>query len=492
MKPTSNMAADSFVHSTTIDDSMIEGEFSKDKSYVLITCNNKDFKELASKVISRWNLLLDTFQHDSVGQLESFTHPITEQVYVWVENFERRQRAFAAMREIHPVMEFDWRNQSWAALGTSIFEACQGSLEQHSCDTRQYRRFTDKYHTRAIIQCVDDNVNLLEAEGYDLVSCYVNVLLDNKHDFPIFSILDPWEAYKGERIDCGLYLLDNIELPFRICERRQFASTAYVEYLLENNLIDQSMILAQRKASYKVKATAMRDFAQYCVDNLDYKDARDAIIHFIGSMGSRMAEQRKCFVTDDKNILQVMFKEYCLQEGFDEYGLSKLNTKYTEIGDFHFGEIIRSSEKTLHNAPIMWHVWCGGKIRLLEMLKDIGVKGQTKIHTVNTDGILGTGFRDNIVDCALYKNKETIPLKTKAQFYNDEDWFSYIESDVGTEALLPLTKAQGAVVKKWQPLPDYHWLGDQKILIDGVEHERHIGEEQINELVKGGGFCCIG
>ena len=85
----------------------------------------------------------------------------------------------------------------------------------------------------------------------DMVKCRRNILLNNKHKYPVYSVMDTPKKFDGE-LRCGLYYVDTDNVfPFR-------ASGWYllptIEYGLENNMITLDNIKYQFKPSQTLQS----------------------------------------------------------------------------------------------------------------------------------------------------------------------------------------------------------------------------------------------
>ena len=143
---------------------------------------------------------------------------------------------------------------------------------------------------------------------YDIAKAYPSVLLNNKYDFPIYSIHDTLEEYKGEEFTVAEYFIDHniiVDLQTKngkpiIIPAGMFTRYA-VEKLIYHELITKEDITYVLKAKQSLKAGAFKEFMTYLFNTYPETTAKKMANQFIGFLGTKYDKTNYGYMTSEIN-----------------------------------------------------------------------------------------------------------------------------------------------------------------------------------------------
>jgi len=129
----------------------------------------------------------------------------------------------------------------------------------------------DNSKTNAFIERINNNPNkkIYKYQKYiDINKCRRNILLYNKYDYPVYTVLDKPEFYnKKDKIKTGYYYVEtNNNFPMRGCG---WYSHVMIEYCLKENIITKKSITHILKPSLSIKHDYFKKFIECVVEKFD-------------------------------------------------------------------------------------------------------------------------------------------------------------------------------------------------------------------------------
>ena len=231
----------------------------------------------------------------------------------------------------------------------------------------------------------------------DINKCRKNRLYFNKFAYPLFTVMDKPEEYKGQT-QTGLYYVETKQyFPFR---GNGWYNYPLIKYGLENNLIIESEIKYVIISSLEVPANYYNDFIDYLYENVE--ESKLSVNAMIGNFKPKPREQwRSELITEDFNEA---FYYYLKFKG-SMIDVRKINDKnYYQI----YSTTIKSRQET--DAPLYKQILELEAIELHKLKTLIESKGGICLD-LNTD----------CVSC-IFKN-DILPFKLKDEINLDEYYY---------------------------------------------------------------------
>ena len=209
--------------------------------------------------------------------------------------------------------DFKWTNQSYTSIGTSLFKQISGFIPESSYNVNT-RQMLDDFYPRALQWCTTDDIPD-DVVSIDIAKCYPSILLNNRHEIPIYSIHDVIEPFNcksdlnlcGEfyidetvlnnyrspvRIEAGFYssnlvsyLVDTLHMPLRLYAG--FYSSNLVSYLVDTLHMPLSQIKHKIVTKRALKPDTFSEFIKYIFDNLPESEAKKVSNSYIGELGRK-------------------------------------------------------------------------------------------------------------------------------------------------------------------------------------------------------------
>ena len=127
---------------------------------------------------------------------------------------------------------------------------------------------------------VDENdSNSGKIYSLDINKCRRNIMLHNKEDYPVFTVLDKVEPYvKSKKIKTGVYFVETKNY-FPMRGNRWYHHTM-IKYCLAQNIIEHSNIKFQLLSSVSLKADYFNNFIEFLSEKLiDDKDVLKLVVN---------------------------------------------------------------------------------------------------------------------------------------------------------------------------------------------------------------------
>ena len=128
--------------------------------------------------------------HNTTNRLNGFIDH-KGNMFLLTDNYDRRKNFFQIMLQRYNTLDFDWCNQSFTQLASSIFKLQNGFLPQSSYYPRIQKILHD-FHPKALRYCnpqikIDDS-NINDFVCIDICEAYPHTLLKNGCEILIYNI----------------------------------------------------------------------------------------------------------------------------------------------------------------------------------------------------------------------------------------------------------------------------------------------------------------
>lgn len=358
-------------------DKLIDGTYTT-KQILLIDSDN--LISLCHEIYLKKNIAIVDLKINH-NKIIKFIHPLTSKLYISSPDYKNRLKICNDMREKNNCDEFIFNDQSWGTLGSLHFKITQGYMIESSYSPDLLRAFEFTGAKQIICSNVkNDDVMLFDnIKSIDITGSYRSYIINNKYDYPVFSVMDTLQIYKGEDIEAGIYCLKNDKKIFDNIPLKggHFYYHNLISYLLEINEISKKDI------SYKIKAmtTIKHDvFKSWALDIIDtYDNSKDIINHFIGTLGMNTDRETYGGFTDSYDIAQSQYN--------DEKNKNR-KVSIINVGDLYFITSSKNSVRLSGHKPINEFIICGGIINLCEMHRKIVTKDSI-VLSIKVDNIKG-------------------------------------------------------------------------------------------------------
>lgn len=195
-------------HITLLSSLEEEEELDKEKHIIVLP---EDIKiEYAMDLCIGWtNYFVEYLHWDNRGVLDGFLDH-KNNMYVLNNDYDARKSICDTLFEKYKTHEFNWSNQSYTALATSLFKHMYGFLPESQHNT-QTRELLDDFYPRALQWCSTeqqpDNLG-----NIDISKCYSSILLNNIKPIPVYTIHDVIEPFHccNDLNQCGEFYIDEV------------------------------------------------------------------------------------------------------------------------------------------------------------------------------------------------------------------------------------------------------------------------------------------
>ena len=149
----------------------------------------------------------------------------------------------------------------------------------------------DEFYPRALQWCSTDDIPD-DVINIDICKSYPNILLNNTHEIPIYSIHDTIEPFncKSDLRLCGEFYIDetilyNYGTPIKI--ESGFYSSNLISYLVDTLPMPVNQIKYKIVTKRALKPDTFREFIKYIFDNFPESEAKKIANSFIGELGRK-------------------------------------------------------------------------------------------------------------------------------------------------------------------------------------------------------------
>jgi 5-methylcytosine-specific restriction endonuclease McrA len=352
----------------------------------------------------------------------------------------------------------------------ALCKACHQDKTANEHEQGQYVKFSDTEscfnntvqeimnsplsHAYAFVEPVKEPVKGKKLFTIDINKCRRNILLNHKHDYCIFNVMDEPEEYKNSKIIEGLYYIETDSyFPLR---GNGWYYHSLVQYCLDNNIITKNNIKYVIYSSSTVKHDYYNGFINYCNDHIlnydqiqEYYNTRtDENINFEGAPQEDETcinlnddgEYEKIYVVKNKCVLSD-YKKSCINSmigGFKPNTQKKVNWRSVHVTESKIEALQYSLQyegsfmsSFVSNNKLFFHVFAPSKTTNIEterpLYDQIVQQEAMELHRlqilVESKGGIVTDINTDAITCTFPDDKfpfDLIDEKNINGYYWDE------------------------------------------------------------------------
>ena len=332
-----------------------------------------NIQDLASTCMHECGYYVSQFKPQFTG----FMHPLTGQVMVSDEDFERRVECMRLMKQ-----EFgkDMQNlsvpqSSWAMLGKTFVDMNEGRIPK-SQYSNAHMHIIDNYNSRPLSATyINEHTWNDDCRGWDFNKQYTNCILDNEFPYSVFQ-LDAPVKYDGHDIrEVGEYLCEPFSTKHGALFTRQTLIGGLVKYLVDAGHLSKSKIVAYIKPTKFISKDTLKGSVRKMIEMFpnDYKRPVNMVIGLYGKRYNK-AEKSMCTTTEESAMLQWV-------EGMK----AGMRCSFSEANGLFF--VNQKKEERIQggdHSSIWRHIVCNGILKMCRML-DQYMDDNSKLISIKTD-----------------------------------------------------------------------------------------------------------
>jgi 5-methylcytosine-specific restriction enzyme A len=368
-----------------------------------------------------------------------------------------------------------------------LCKACHQDKTANEHEQGQYVKFSDTEscfnntvqeimnsplsHAYAFVEPIREATKGKKLFTIDINKCRRNILLNHKHDYCIFNVMDEPEEYKDSKIIEGLYYIETDSyFPLR---GNGWYYHSLVQYCLDNNIITKNNIKYVIYSSSTVKHDYYNGFINYCNDHIlnydqiqEYYNTRtDENINFEGSPQedeicinlNDAGEYEKIYVVKNKCVLSD-YKKSCINSmigGFKPNTQKKVNWRSVHVTESKIEALQYSLQyegsfmsSFVSNNKLFFHVFAPSKTTNIEterpLYDQIVQQEAMELHRLQTlvesKGGIVTDINTDAITCT---------------FPDDKFPFDLIDAASGCGAATQLKNLNGYYWDELKTVPKY-------------------------------------
>jgi len=308
-------------------------------------------------------------------------------------------------------------------------------------------------HAYAFVEPIREPTKDKKLFTIDINKCRRNILLNHKHDYCIFNVMDEPEEYKKTKIIEGLYYIETDSyFPLR---GNGWYYHSLVQYCLDNNIITKNNIKYVIYSSSTVKHDYYNGFINYCNDHIlnydqiqEYYNTRtDENINFEGAPQEDETcinlnddgEYEKIYVVKNKCVLSD-YKKSCINSmigGFKPNTQKKVNWRSVHVTESKIEALQYSLQyegsfmsSFVSNNKLFFHVFAPSKTTNIEterpLYDQIVQQEAMELHRLKTlvesKGGVVTDINTDAITCTFPDDKFPFDLidEKNLDYYWDE------------------------------------------------------------------------
>jgi 5-methylcytosine-specific restriction enzyme A len=291
-------------------------------------------------------------------------------------------------------------------------------------------------HAYAFVEPIREPTKGKKLFTIDINKCRRNILLNHKHDYCIFNVMDDPEEYKDSKIIEGLYYIETDSyFPLR---GNGWYYHSLVQYCLDNKIITKNNIKYVIYSSSTVKHDYYNDFINYCnqhILNYDqiqeyYNTRTDENINFEGAPQEDETcinlnddgEYEKIYVVKNKCVLSD-YKKSCINSmigGFKPNTQKKVNWRSVHVTESKIEALQYSLQyegsfmsSFVSNNKLFFHVFAPSKTTNIEtkrpLYDQIVQQEAMELHRLKTlvesKGGIVTDINTDAITCTFPDDK---------------------------------------------------------------------------------------
>jgi 5-methylcytosine-specific restriction enzyme A len=326
-------------------------------------------------------------------------------------------------------------------------------------------------HAYAFVEPIREPTKGKKLFTIDINKCRRNILLNHKHDYCIFNVMDEPEEYKDSKIIEGLYYIETDSyFPLR---GNGWYYHSLVQYCLDNKIITKNNIQYVIYSSSTVKHDYYNGFINYCNDHIlnydqiqEYYNTRtDENINFEGAPQEDETcinlnddgEYEKIYVVKNKCVLSD-YKKSCINSmigGFKPNTQKKVNWRSVHVTESKIEALQYSLQyegsfmsSFVSNNKLFFHVFAPSKTTNIEterpLYDQIVQQEAMELHRLKTlvesKGGIVTDINTDAITCT---------------FPDDKFPFGLIDAAPGCGAATQLKNLNGYYWDELKTVPKY-------------------------------------
>jgi 5-methylcytosine-specific restriction enzyme A len=291
-------------------------------------------------------------------------------------------------------------------------------------------------HAYAFVEPIREPTKGKKLFTIDINKCRRNILLNHKHDYCIFNVMDEPEEYNQSKIIEGLYYIETDSyFPLR---GNGWYYHSLVQYCLDNNIITKNNIKYVIYSSSTVKHDYYNGFINYCNDHIlnydqiqEYYNSRtDENINFEGAPQEDETcinlnddgEYEKIYVVKNKCVLSD-YKKSCINSmigGFKPNTQKKVNWRSVHVTESKIEALQYSLQyegsfmsSFVSNNKLFFHVFAPSKTTNIEterpLYDQIVQQEAMELHRLKTlvesKGGIVTDINTDAITCTFPDDK---------------------------------------------------------------------------------------
>ena len=271
------------------------------EDHVIILPPDTKFEPVIEKYVTRTNYFVEYLHFDNNGRLDGFMDH--KNMYVLNNDYEIRKSICTRLHKIYKSYDFNWCNQSYTSLASSLFKHTRGYLRESQYDNKT-REVLDDFYPRALQWCSKDPApeNLT---SLDISKCYPSMLINNKETIPlntIHDIIEPFDSHQycesnGEFMSFGEYYIDECVLPTtNIKIEAGFYSVELVRTLLKKFNMPLTNVQYQILCRQKLKHDTFKNYLTEIFTMFPESHAKLLANSFIGELGRKHSRKKSGFL----------------------------------------------------------------------------------------------------------------------------------------------------------------------------------------------------
>jgi hypothetical protein len=292
-------------------------EGSKDVTAPVILFDRGDVIKIMAAVSDKYNVVITNIMDDQQGEVASFIHPITQQLYSYQESYHERKEMCEMLYNVSKNEAFKWKCQTihkLAQLAAEHLDLVDMKVVKAELSAEDRNMYMKNPISQAISR--DGNDTYLKYNGkragnaktytFDANKHYSSALKFREQPYIVSTMWDTWEAFNLKKhgdIPFGEYLLKGGSYGCRrtrIYFNHSLYSYNVIRELLRRKIIRKNDILMVKLVKQILPADYFKDYVDRMYEILPAKYAKQVVNSFIGGLNMLTNKKAHYYVTDNK------------------------------------------------------------------------------------------------------------------------------------------------------------------------------------------------
>ncbi|XP_068723522.1 uncharacterized protein [Montipora capricornis] len=285
----------------TMIKSMSEMSDMNKEDHIVVLPENVNMNDAVNLYSTNTNFYVEYLHWNNNGIFDGFIDH-KKNMYLLNEEYDSRKSICGRLFDIYKTHDFKWTNQTYTSIATSLFKQLNGFIPESSYNVNT-QQMLGEYYPRALQWCTTDEIPD-DVVSIDIVKCYPSILLNNKHEIPIYTIHDVIEPFncKSDLNLCVEFYIDetvlnNYTTPIKI--EAGFYSFNLVSYLVDTLNMPVSQIKHKIVTKKALKPDTFSEYIKYVFDTLPENEAKRIANTFIGDLGRKYNRTSQGFACTD-------------------------------------------------------------------------------------------------------------------------------------------------------------------------------------------------